>query len=120
MTPPSPGDEQIGLLRVRPYALTGGRTRASVQLEIETLVRTTERGWSMRDEVTPIERSILEHAGEATSIAEIAAHLGVVLGAVRVIVGDMVAAGRLDRSNASAGGPDASLLERVLDGLQQL
>ena len=31
-------------LRVRPYALTGGRTRSSTDLPLETIVRTTAHG----------------------------------------------------------------------------
>jgi hypothetical protein len=41
-------------LRVRPYALTGGRTRSANDLPIETIVKSTLRGLSMashRDDV---------------------------------------------------------------------
>lgn len=121
MSPIDPGDEHGGLLRIRPYALTGGRTRPKIDLPLETLVRTTERGRSVRLEVPPVERAILDLAASPISVAEVSAHLGVVLGVARVLVGDLVSAGRLDRSGvAAAGGADASLLERVLDGLQQL
>lgn len=112
-----------GMMRIRPYAMTGGRTRPKVDLPLETLVRTNDRGWSVRHEVGTEERRILELAGDPLSIAEISAHLGVVLGVARVLVGDLVASGRLDRSAATTSsnpGADVSLLERVLDGLKAL
>jgi hypothetical protein len=110
--------------RIRPYALTGGRTRPKVDLSLETLVRTNERGRSVRNEVGAEERRILDLASEPLSVAEISAHLGVVLGVARVLVGDLIAAGRLDRSgdpsSHAAPSGDVSLLERVLDGLKAL
>lgn len=112
------------MMRIRPYAMTGGRTRPKVDLPLETLVRTNDRGRSVRHEVGSEERRILELATDPLSVAEISAHLGVVLGVARVLVGDLVAGGRLDRSTPATatptGAPDVSLLERVLDGLKAL
>ena len=110
--------------RVRPYALTGGRTRSKVELSMETLVRSNARGLSARYELQAEEARILDLAREPISVAEISAHLGVVLGVARVLVGDLVAAGRLDR-NAPAEPTvpeyrDVKLLGRVLDGLRTL
>jgi len=121
---PDPGADVDRMLRIRPYALTGGRTRPKIDLPLETLVRTNDRGRSVRHEVTSEERAILDLALEPLSVAEISAHLGVVLGVTRVLVGDLVTSGRLDRSGSPAAGPppssDVSLLERVLDGLKAL
>ena len=39
----APGDEPTGAL-VRPYAVTGGRTRPRVDIAIEALVETTAEG----------------------------------------------------------------------------
>ncbi|MCA1481744.1 DUF742 domain-containing protein, partial [Bradyrhizobium sp. NBAIM08] len=112
------------MMRIRPYALTGGRTRPTIDLPLETLVRTNDRGRSVRHEVGTEERRILDLAGSPISVAEISAHLGVVLGVARVLVGDLVVAGRLDRSTTPAElalpSSDVSLLERVLDGLKAL
>lgn len=107
--------------RVRPYALTGGRTRAGLELPIETLVRTNDRGRAVLNQVGIEDRRILTLALEPLSLAELSAHMGVVVGAVRVLVGDLVAAGFLDaRHVRSTGTPDIKLLERVLDGLKSL
>ena len=39
-------------LRVRPYALTGGRTRSANDLPIETIVKSTLRGLSVTSQLT--------------------------------------------------------------------
>ena len=124
MIPVDPGADDDRMLRIRPYAMTGGRTRPRIDLPLETLVRTNDRGWSVRHEVNADERRILDLAVEPLSVAEISAHLGVVLGVARVLVGDLIISGRLDRSNsqpaATDNSADVSLLERVLDGLKAL
>lgn len=112
------------MLRIRPYALTGGRTRPSVDMPLETLVRTSDRGWAIRHELSNEERRILDFAANSISLAELSAHLGVVLGVARVLVADLVSTGALDRSRANTPSVEAhrdvSLLERVLDGLKAL
>ena len=109
--------------RVRPYALTGGRTRSAADLPLEALVRRTPQGSAFAGRQTLERRRILELCGAPLSIAEISAHLGVHLGVARVLVGDMKMEGLLDvhRTRLAAGDrPDIKLLERVLDGLQSL
>ena len=111
-------------LRVRPYALTGGRVRSSTELPLETIVRLASGIELDVDSMTSERRQICTLSAEAMSIAELSAHLGIPLGVVRVIVGDMVTEGILDRHRPSADGgpghPDLRLLERVLDGIQAL
>jgi len=120
----SPDSFDDRMMRIRPYALTGGRTRPAVELTLETLVRTNDRGWAIRHELSSEERRILDYAANPISIAELSAHLGVVLGVARVLVADLVTSGSLDRSSpatqAVEAHRDVSLLERVLDGLQAL
>jgi hypothetical protein len=85
---------------VRPYAMTGGRTRpADDDLELETLLC----------------RDIL-------SIAEISARLDLPLGVVRVLVGDMAEEGLVTVHRPASVGdrPDLALLERVLYGLRTI
>ena len=107
--------------RVRPYALTGGRTRSSLDLPLETLVLLSERGRVVLDQVGVEQRRILALAESPISLVEISAHLGVVIGAVRVLVGDLVGSGFLEsRSGTVTEQPDIDLLERVLDGLKAL
>jgi hypothetical protein len=107
--------------RVRPYALTGGRTRSNLDLPLETLVFLSDRGRTVIDQVGIEQRRIMVLAESPISLAEVSAHLGVVIGAVRVLVGDLVASGFLDsRSGTVTEQPDIELLERVLDGLKTL
>jgi hypothetical protein len=108
--------------RIRPYALTGGRTRSADDLPLETLVVRTAAG-SAALPVTAMERrKILDLCERPLSIAEISAYVGVHLGVARVLVGDMKGEGLLDvhRLRATGDRPDIKLLERVLDGLQAL
>jgi|SRR5690349_2030431 uncharacterized protein DUF742 len=122
MTPErgTPKDREVRL--VRPYALTGGRTRAKVgDLPIEALIVSV---------VSSSERARLRHeAGVIVdlcdapiSVAEISARIRVPLGTARVLVGDLVADGLVEvhRMENGNGRPDVRLLERVLDGLQAL
>jgi len=112
-------------LRVRPYALTGGRVRSSIELALETIVRVTTRGEASATELASERRQICRICANLSSIAEVSAHLKLPLGVVRVLVGDMVTEGLLE-TNATTmiadqdPRPDLRLLERVLDGLQAL
>ncbi len=112
------------LLRVRPYALTGGRVRSSTELPLETIVRFGSHQVVEIDSMTAERREVCALSAEPTSIAELSAHLRIPLGAVRVIVGDMVTEGILDCHRRPADGVEARtdlrLLERVLDGIQAL
>ncbi len=111
-------------LRVRPYALTGGRVRSSTELALETIVRVTTRGEAGSHELATERRQICELCIDPTSIVEVSAHLQLPLGVARVLVGDMVTEGFLDCNStpvaAQDSRPDLRLLERVLDGLQAL
>ena len=112
-------------LRVRPYALTGGRVRSSTELALETIVRVTPQGEDGADDQPTEQRGILRLCAEPTSIAEVSAHLSLPLGVARVLVGDLVTEGFLESHANPASGeegsrPDLRLLERVLDGLQAL
>jgi hypothetical protein len=108
---------------VRPYALTGGRTRSiGEDLPFETLVVTTADGTARSPELTWEQRAIAEMCQRPVSVAEVAAHLQVPLVVARVLVGDMCAAHLVDVHRPEPRGerPDLVLLERVLDGLRAL
>ena len=111
-----------GRRRVRPYAMTGGRTRpAHTDLEIEALVSTTSTG-ERTPKLTVEQRAIAVLCHDVLSIAEVSAQLHLPLGVIRVLVGDM-ADERLVivyRPAHAADRPDLALLERVLDGLQSI
>jgi hypothetical protein len=119
--PPDPVTETGSL--VRPYTRTGGRTRSDYDLAIEALVSTSDRGWEMEEALLPEHRSICELCMDTRSVAEVAAHLRLPLGVVRVLIGDMAGMGLvvIHSSGMVVGDrPSMDFLERVLSGLRRL
>ena len=112
----------MGSRLVRPYTLTGGRTRSeAADFPIETLVVTTAEGERRVGELAHEQRRIAQLCGEPISVAEVAARLGVPLGVARVLVGDLSAEGVVDVHRPNGGDrTDLKLLERVLGGIRAL
>ena len=105
---------------VRPYAITGGRTRSrQSHLAMEAIVVCSAEG-SARTRLVLERRRIAELCVTPVSVAEISAHLEVPLGIARVLVGDMADEGLLQVSQPRTGRPDIVLLERVLNGIRAL
>lgn len=117
-------DEDDGLgSRVRPYAITGGRTRAvGGDLPVESLVLRTALGVAALAGLTLERRRIVELTVRPLSVAEISAHVGVHLGVIQVLLGDLTLEGlvRVHRSKLDKERLDIVLLERVLHGLKAL
>ncbi|MEU5212179.1 DUF742 domain-containing protein [Streptomyces sp. NPDC020742] len=109
---------------VRPYAMTGGRTRPRYQLAIEALVSTTADPAKLQGQL-PEHQRICHLCREIKSVAEISALLSIPLGVARILVADLAEAGLVaihqPGGDETAGGqPDVTLLERVLSGLRKL
>ena len=122
-TQPSPAGGAHNPL-VRPYAMTGGRTRPRYQLAIEALVHTTAEPARLQGQL-PEHQRICHLCREIKSVAEISALLTIPLGVARILVADLAEAGLVaihqPGGDESAGGqPDVTLLERVLSGLRKL
>lgn len=109
---------------VRPYMLTGGRTRGSYALEMETLISARGDALGVVESGTIEQRSIVEACPSPRSVAEIAVNLRMPLGVARVLVSDAADAGLVNvhKTVSSADGAEAHLLlmERVLSGLRRL
>ncbi len=110
---------------VRPYAMTGGRTRPShldLELELETLVSTTSLGEQSVAALSLERRSIALLCRDVLSVAEVSARLDLPLGVARVLVGDMADEGLVivHRPASPNDRPDLALLERVLYGLRTI
>jgi hypothetical protein len=109
---------------VRPYAVTGGRTRSShdAELELEALVSTTSRGEASVGTLALERRSIAVLCRDLLSVAEVSARLDVPLGVARVLIGDMAEEGlvAIHRPTSPSDRPDLALLERVLYGLREI
>ncbi|MGV4984022.1 DUF742 domain-containing protein [Streptomyces sp. NPDC001709] len=124
--------------RVRPYSLTGGRTRFGHVLLVETFVSSTaaleapeERKelangslTGAQGRVMPEMRAIVELCRRMRTVAEIAALLKMPLGVVRVLLSDLADQGKIrvygTGTGHGTGRPDRALLERVLSGLRRL
>jgi len=108
---------------VRPYAWTGGRTKSTVDLRIETMVSTSEHGENIEALTQTEHRSIAGLCAEPRSVAEVATMLSVPLGVAKVLLGDMANLGLvIVHKTATDSGNKAHLMlmERVLSGLRRL
>lgn len=114
-------DRTFAASRIRPYLLTGGRTKSDLDLPLELQIRSTI-GELRRGQLAHEAYAIVELCDEPHSVAEISAHVGIHLQVARILIGDLVNEGMLDTGSApdTARRPDVELLERVLDGLQSL
>ncbi|AEA25334.1 hypothetical protein GCM10023403_49450 [Pseudonocardia benzenivorans] len=106
-------------ITVRPYVLTGGRTRPPVELGLETLV-STRPGTDPAAAASPAHRAVLDCCDVARSVAEVAATTRVPLGVARVLIGDLAALDLVSVHGGARDRPDQDLMARVLDGLRRL
>ncbi|MFF9621446.1 DUF742 domain-containing protein [Streptomyces griseosporeus] len=118
--------------RVRPYSLTGGRTRFGHVLLVETFVAALDAPEERKELTTgtlatrgmPEMRAIVELCRRMRTVAEIAALLKMPLGVVRVLLSDLADQGKIrvygTGTGHGTGRPDRALLERVLSGLRRL
>jgi hypothetical protein len=107
---------------VRPYAWTGGRTRADGEIRVEAMISTTpgldEAGLAQVEH-----RSIARLCRSPRSVAEISAELVIPLQVAKIVLGDMVATGLVivhRTTGLSGGSSHLALMERVLGGLRRL
>jgi hypothetical protein len=105
---------------VRPYVITNGRgLPENDQFNLITLVTASEKLPS--SQYDPEKRRLLDLCGGGyLSVAEIAGHLGLPIGIVKVLLSDLSSDGYLvTRAPAPpAQLVDVSVLQEVLDGLQ--
>jgi len=111
--PPRPGAPDF----VRPFIITGGRTRASDEsLRVETKVQSTGR-----ERTLDYERArIVDLCFDPCSIAEIAAEMRMPLGVVVVLVGDLVDAGCVETTYSDPVEIELSALTRMIERVRAL
>lgn len=105
---------------VRPYVLTGGRTRAGADLPWETIVVAT---WEGRQSQGSFETAqVLRLCERIMSVAEVSAHLHLPMGVARILVADLVRDGLLEAGAPAALRPadDVEFLERLMQGVAAL
>ncbi|WP_432563862.1 DUF742 domain-containing protein [Kineococcus sp. SYSU DK003] len=117
-------DQDVEEFTVRPYTVTGGRTRPSnADLPVEALVEATA---APEIGMTPERRRILELTSTSyLSIAELSAHVHLPVGVVRVVVSDLSQSGKvrihgLTMTSAPQPATTISVLESVLNGISSL
>ena len=111
--------ERVNDPLVRPYLVTGGRTRSQgTDLPLETLVTTTSQGIADAAAHVFEHRQVLEACQTPLSIAEVAATLQVPAGVARVLIGDLVATGMLQAARRTDTNED--LIRRLIDGVRSL
>ncbi|MGF1431886.1 DUF742 domain-containing protein [Kitasatospora sp. LaBMicrA B282] len=110
---------------IRPFAMTGGRTRPRYELALEALVSASVDQAKLATLLPEHQRICTLCATEVKSVAEVSALLSLPLGVARILVADLAEAGLVAIHQPAAGGesgnqPDVTLLERVLSGLRKL
>jgi hypothetical protein len=105
---------------VRPYARTGGRTRSTIALQLETLLTLNAR--ELPAYLSSEHEAICRLCRHTVSVAEVAAYQSLPVGAARVLISDMVELGLIAAATSSPdpSGPTVDLMQRILEGLHRL
>lgn len=122
-TPAAPGVPRRPNRLVRPYVLTAGRTRPTgVEIELDTTIRATDRPPDRDRPAAPETRRIVDLCSVPMPLAEVAARVVLPVGVVRVLVGDLVAAGAVAVQRAAPidAASDVRLLRKLLHGIRAL
>lgn len=119
-------DQEAGPL-VRPYAMTGGRTRpgpTGVRFDLIALVTLATTASGVDDpSLGPEHRALIDLCrAETQSVAELATDADLPVGVVRVLLGDLLESGRVtvSRPVPPAQLPDERILREVIEGLKAL
>ncbi|MER7335514.1 MULTISPECIES: DUF742 domain-containing protein [unclassified Micromonospora] len=109
---------------VRPYTLTGGRVRSSVDgFDLVAYVLAEPAADpAAHPELHPEHRRLVSLATRPVPVAELAAELDLAVGVVRVLLGDLLARGlvAVHQPTAAAHLPDNDILKAVVSGLRAL
>jgi len=102
------------------FALTGGRTIPSRQIELNTLLLLARSAPELAPTASRQQRGLLRLCrGGVLSAAEASAHLGLPFSVITILVSELADSGHLEVQTHTAPA-DLALLEEVLDGLRNL
>lgn len=123
-------EERSGWNTVRPFALTGGRTRPSRDdFTLITLVTTVDQPMAQVGHgMHPEHMRILRMCAQPLAVAEIAAHLNLPVSVTTILLCDLLDQGRINarppvqsaRIDQPARNEQIALLLKVRDGLARL
>lgn len=107
---------------VRPFTITGGRTRPSRKSFTLITIVTATAAWRAEAGLQREHRRVLDLCVAPAAVAEIAAHLDLPLIVTKIILSDLLDQGWIIATAPAQGvsGPDITLLEKVRDGLARL
>lgn len=110
-----------GVAALRPYAVTGGRTVPTHQLDLITLVKARSSAHSPPPGLVE-EVLFLLCRPEARSVAELSARLRQPVHAVKIVVCDLLDQGFLIQAmpDDPEDADDPAVLEKILAGLREL
>ena len=104
---------------VRPFIMTGGRTRAERRdLRVETMLQASvdEIPFGLPSE----QEELLVTCREPQSVAEVAAKLNLVVGVVAVIAGDLIAGGLLDVHHTDPVEIELDMLTKMIERVRAI
>jgi hypothetical protein len=114
-------DDDAGRL-VRPYTVSGGRTRPTTHFDLMTMVVTT--GTLPLGDLEAYHARVLRLCARPTTVAEISAHMSMPAAVVKVLLSDLVDNGAITtRAFAppikGSDAVDLEFLEAVMNGLRK-
>ncbi len=114
-------DQDAGPI-VRPYALTGGRTRPSGEtFDLMTMVTAVRGAQARTYDLEPEHLTLLRLCRLPTAVADLCADLDLPLGVVRILLSDMREQGLVAVHHpVPTRLTDPQLLREVADGLRRL
>jgi hypothetical protein len=107
---------------VRPYALTGGRTRpAGEAFDLTSMITAVRGAQASGHDLEPEHLALLRLCRVPACVADLAADLDLPLGVVRVLLSDLRERGLIAVAHPEPGRlTDPQLLREVADGLRRL
>ena len=104
---------------VRPFIMTGGRTRAERRdLRIETMLHASVV--DIPGDLPSEQEELLRLCAEPQSVAEVAAKLHLVVGVVAVIAGDLIATGLLDVHHTDPVEIELDMLTKMIERVRAI
>jgi Protein of unknown function (DUF742) len=104
---------------VRPFIMTGGRTRAERRdLRVETMLQISVD--DIPFDLPSEQEELLRMCREPQSVAEVAAKLHLVVGVVAIIAGDLIAAGLLDVHHTDPVEIELDMLTKMIERVRAI